>query len=50
MEAGEDDTRSAEHLFTRWYENEKVKYGIERSPKLLSFLAFHNPQTRRSPA
>jgi cytochrome d ubiquinol oxidase subunit I len=32
---------ASEHLLG-WYENEEVKYGIA-IPKLLSFLAFHNP-------
>jgi cytochrome d ubiquinol oxidase subunit I len=32
---------ASEHLLG-WYEDEKVKYGIA-IPKLLSFLAFHNP-------
>jgi cytochrome d ubiquinol oxidase subunit I len=32
---------ASEHLLG-WYENETVKYGIA-IPKLLSFLAFHNP-------
>ena len=32
---------AAEHILG-WYQDEKVKYGIE-IPKLLSLLAFHNP-------
>jgi len=35
-------TKGAPEHLLGWYENEKVKYGIE-IPKLLSFLAFHNP-------
>jgi cytochrome d ubiquinol oxidase subunit I len=35
-------TRGAPEHLLGWYENEKVKYGIE-IPKLLSLLAFHNP-------
>jgi cytochrome d ubiquinol oxidase subunit I len=35
-------TKGAPEHLLGWYENEKVKYGIE-IPKLLSLLAFHNP-------
>lgn len=35
-------TKGAPEHLLGWYENEKVKYGIA-IPKLLSFLAFHNP-------
>jgi cytochrome bd ubiquinol oxidase subunit I len=35
-------TKGAGEHILGWYENEEVKYGIE-IPKLLSFLAYHNP-------
>ncbi|HTZ85819.1 MAG TPA: cytochrome ubiquinol oxidase subunit I [Solirubrobacteraceae bacterium] len=35
-------TRGAPEHLLGWYENEKVKYGIE-IPKLLSLLAYHDP-------
>jgi cytochrome d ubiquinol oxidase subunit I len=35
-------TKGAPEHLLGWYENEKVKYGIA-IPKLLSFLAYHNP-------
>jgi cytochrome bd ubiquinol oxidase subunit I len=35
-------TKGAPEHLLGWYENERVKYGIE-IPKLLSLLAFHNP-------
>ncbi|MEA2334240.1 MAG: cytochrome bd ubiquinol oxidase subunit [Solirubrobacteraceae bacterium] len=35
-------TKGAPEHLLGWYENEKVKYGIE-IPKLLSLLAFHDP-------
>jgi cytochrome bd ubiquinol oxidase subunit I len=35
-------TKGASEHILGWYENEKVKYGIA-IPKLLSLLAFHNP-------
>jgi cytochrome d ubiquinol oxidase subunit I len=35
-------TKGAPEHLLGWYEDEKVKYGIG-IPKLLSFLAFHNP-------
>ncbi len=35
-------TKGASEHILGWYEDEKVKYGIG-IPKLLSFLAFHNP-------
>ena len=36
-------TKGASEHILGWYEDEKVKYGIG-IPKLLSFLAFHNPE------
>ena len=36
-------TKGAPEHLLGWYENEKVKYGIE-IPKLLSLLAYHNPE------
>jgi cytochrome d ubiquinol oxidase subunit I len=35
-------TKGAPEHLLGWYEDEKVKYGVE-IPKLLSLLAFHNP-------
>ncbi|HEX3910989.1 MAG TPA: cytochrome ubiquinol oxidase subunit I [Solirubrobacteraceae bacterium] len=36
-------TKGASEHILGWYEDEQVKYGIA-IPKLLSFLAFHNPE------
>jgi cytochrome bd ubiquinol oxidase subunit I len=36
-------TKGAPEHLLGWYQNEQVKYGIE-IPKLLSLLAFHNPE------